>query len=188
MANDSTEALDDVFLALSDRARRAMVDRLAQGEASGTELARRGDHTMPTSIPDTIEQTPTTGSRPTRWWLAYGAVVLAIITSAAFGVLSLVAPTAFLSMVGVRTAHMDVSAQVFAAYTGARELAIAGTLLVLLVMRATRGLAAVMLLAALANGFDVGHALLSQRWAQLPGALLFAILYLAAAIWLFNRR
>ena len=43
------------------------------------------------------------------------------------------------------------------------------------------------LLAALANGFDAGHALLSQTWFQLPGALVFAIAYLAAALWLFNR-
>ena len=54
------------------------------------------------------------------------------------------------------------------------------------VLRAPRGLAAVMPFAALANGFDAGHALLAQRWFQLPGALLFAIVYLAAALWLFK--
>ena len=47
MANDSAEVLDDVFLALSDPTRRAILDRLAQGEASGTELARP----FPISVP-----------------------------------------------------------------------------------------------------------------------------------------
>ena len=138
-------------------------------------------------VSDTTTQTNSTVSRNAGWWLAHSAIVLAIVTSAIFGVLSLVAPAAFLSIVGVQTAQVDASAQVFAAYTGARELAIALTLLVLLVLRAPRGLAAVMLLAALANGFDAGHALLSQAWFQLPGALLFAIVYLAAARWLFTR-
>ena len=138
-------------------------------------------------VSDTTRQTNLAGSRHLGWWLAHGAIVLAIVTSAVFGVLSLVAPAAFLSIVGMQTAQVNASAQVFAAYTGARELAIALTLLVLLVLRAPRGLAAVMLLAALANGFDAGHALLSQTWFQLAGALVFAIVYLAAALWLFNR-
>ncbi|HEV2461269.1 MAG TPA: metalloregulator ArsR/SmtB family transcription factor [Ktedonobacterales bacterium] len=47
MANDSIAILDDVFLALSDPTRRAILDRLAQGEASGTELARP----FPISVP-----------------------------------------------------------------------------------------------------------------------------------------
>lgn len=40
MVNHSSERLDTVFLALADPTRRAILDRLAQGEASGTELAR----------------------------------------------------------------------------------------------------------------------------------------------------
>lgn len=40
MVNDSSQQLDTVFLALSDPTRRAILERLAQGEASGTELAR----------------------------------------------------------------------------------------------------------------------------------------------------
>jgi DNA-binding transcriptional ArsR family regulator len=40
MVNDSSQLLDAVFLALSDPTRRAILERLAQGEASGTELAR----------------------------------------------------------------------------------------------------------------------------------------------------
>jgi hypothetical protein len=136
---------------------------------------------------DTTVQASLVNDRSVGWWLAYGAVILAVVTSAAFGVLSLFAPSAFLAIVGVQGAQLNASAQVFAAYTGARELAIAVTLLVLLVTRASRGLAAVLLLAALANGFDFVHAVITQRWFQAPGALVFAIIYLAAAVWLFNR-
>ncbi len=40
MVNDSAERLNTVFLALADPTRRAILERLAHGEASGTELAR----------------------------------------------------------------------------------------------------------------------------------------------------
>ena len=40
MVNDSSEQLTTIFLALADPTRRAILERLAHGEASGTELAR----------------------------------------------------------------------------------------------------------------------------------------------------
>jgi DNA-binding transcriptional ArsR family regulator len=40
MVNDTLEQLDSIFLALSHPTRRAILDRLTEGEASGTELAR----------------------------------------------------------------------------------------------------------------------------------------------------
>jgi DNA-binding transcriptional ArsR family regulator len=40
MVNDSSEHLTTVFFALADPTRRAILERLRQGEASGTELAR----------------------------------------------------------------------------------------------------------------------------------------------------
>jgi DNA-binding transcriptional ArsR family regulator len=40
MVNDSSERLTTVFLALADPTRRAILERLARGEASGTELAQ----------------------------------------------------------------------------------------------------------------------------------------------------
>jgi len=40
MVNDSSEQLTTVFLALADPTRRAILERLKHGEASGTELAR----------------------------------------------------------------------------------------------------------------------------------------------------
>jgi DNA-binding transcriptional ArsR family regulator len=40
MVNNSSEQLTTVFFALADPTRRAILERLAKGEASGTELAR----------------------------------------------------------------------------------------------------------------------------------------------------
>jgi DNA-binding transcriptional ArsR family regulator len=40
MVNDPSEQLTTIFLALADPTRRAILARLARGEASGTELAR----------------------------------------------------------------------------------------------------------------------------------------------------
>ncbi len=40
MVNDSSEQLTTIFVALADPTRRAILERLAHGEASGTELAR----------------------------------------------------------------------------------------------------------------------------------------------------
>jgi DNA-binding transcriptional ArsR family regulator len=40
MVNDSAEQLTTVFFALADPTRRAILEHLVQGEASGTELAR----------------------------------------------------------------------------------------------------------------------------------------------------
>jgi DNA-binding transcriptional ArsR family regulator len=40
MVNDPTEQLTTIFLALADPTRRAILERLRHGEASGTELAQ----------------------------------------------------------------------------------------------------------------------------------------------------
>lgn len=40
MVNDSSEQLTTIFFALADPTRRAILEHLAHGEASGTELAR----------------------------------------------------------------------------------------------------------------------------------------------------
>ena len=47
MVNDSSKQLSTVFLAIADPTRRAILERLAHGEASGTELARP----FPISVP-----------------------------------------------------------------------------------------------------------------------------------------
>ena len=50
MVNDSPEHLTTAFFALVDPTRRAILARLAQGEASGTELAR----SFSISVPDQL--------------------------------------------------------------------------------------------------------------------------------------
>ncbi len=40
MVNETSEQLTTIFLALADPTRRAILERLTQGEASGTELAQ----------------------------------------------------------------------------------------------------------------------------------------------------
>ena len=40
MVNDSIEQLSTIFMALADPTRRAILERLARGEASGSELAQ----------------------------------------------------------------------------------------------------------------------------------------------------
>ena len=142
---------------------------------------------MKNDLPVATGPASDTDKRSVGRWLVSGVVTLAVVTGAIFGALSLFAPASFLSIVGVHSEQVSASAQVYAAYTGTRELAIAVTLVVLLVMRATRGLAAVMLLTALANALDVVHALAVQRWVQVPGALVFAVVYFATAVWLFRR-
>lgn len=47
MVNDASEQLDAVFFALADPTRRAILERMAHGETSGTELARP----FPISVP-----------------------------------------------------------------------------------------------------------------------------------------
>ena len=47
MVNNSTEQLSTIFFALADPTRRAILEHLARGEASGTELARPFSISMP---------------------------------------------------------------------------------------------------------------------------------------------
>jgi hypothetical protein len=114
-------------------------------------------------------------------------VVLGALITGAVGVLSLVAPATFLAVIGHRGAHVTASTQIFASYTGARELAIAVALVILLALRSTRVLPGLMVVTAGANILDVADALVNGRWAQVPGAFVFALAFLAAAAWLFKQ-
>src|SRR5262245_10801174 len=120
-------------------------------------------------------------------WLVRGVVVLGAVANGVVGALSLVAPGTFLGAVGHPDEPLSAGVQVFAAYTGTRDLAVALLLLVLLAARSTRLLAGVVLLVALTNTLDVLDAIASQRWAQVPGALAFAVVFVAVAIWLLRR-
>ena len=120
-------------------------------------------------------------------WLIRGVVVLGAVVNGVVGALSLIAPRTFLGAVGQPDEPLSAGVQVFAAYTGTRDLAVALLLLVLLAARSTRLLAGVVLLVALTNTLDGLDALASQRWAQVPGAFVFAVVFTAVAIWLLRR-
>jgi hypothetical protein len=111
-------------------------------------------------------------------------VVVGALLNAVVGVLSLFAPQLFLSSVGLAGAEVTAAARLFADYTAARDLAIAGVLLGLLARRSTGGLPSVLVLVGAANVIDALVGVASQRWAQVPGSLVFAAAYLATAAWL----
>jgi hypothetical protein len=100
------------------------------------------------------------------------------------GALSLLSPAGFLALVGEGRQDLSPGIVVFASYAGARELAIAVALLVLLAARAVPALVGVLVVAAVVNALDVGGAVLADRWVQVPGAVIFTIAYASAAIWL----
>lgn len=117
--------------------------------------------------------------------LVAAVIVLSAVVNVAAGVLSLVAPAAFLAAIGHRGERLTTGTHIFAAYTGARELALGVTLLVLLALRSTRVLPSLLAMTALANALDGVAALASQRWEQAPGPVVFAIILLVAARCLF---
>ncbi len=130
------------------------------------------------------------GTRPgsgALWWTSATIVVAGALVLGTVGLLSLFSPGAVLALVGHAGEQPSPGTRVFADYTGTRDVAIAVVLVVLLAMRSSRALPAVLLLAALANGLDAVVALASQRWPQLPGALGFAIAFLVAAVLLSRR-
>lgn len=120
-------------------------------------------------------------------WLVAAVIILGALITGLVGLLSLVAPTAFLAAIGHSGAHLTAGTQIFAAYTGARELAIAVALVVLLALHSTRVLPGLMVVTAGANLLDVVDALAAGRWVQVPGALVFALAFLAAAAWLVKQ-
>jgi len=121
------------------------------------------------------------------WWTSATIVVAGALVLGTAGLLSLFAPGAMLALVGHAGDQPSPGTRVFADYFGTRDVAIAVALLVLLAVRSSRALPAVLLLAALANGLDAVVALTAQRWPQLPGALGFAIAFLVAAVLLSRR-
>lgn len=114
-------------------------------------------------------------------------VVLGALLTAAAGLASIFAPQVFLAAVGVSSEPINAGTEIFARYTGARDVALAVMLLILVAVRSRRVLAALVVATALANALDCALDLVAQRWPAAPGPFLFAILYLAAAAWLFRQ-
>lgn len=120
-------------------------------------------------------------------WLVGLVVVLGALINALVGLLSFFAPTTFLTVIGHRGEPLTEGVRIFAAYTGARDLAVAVALAVLLAMRSRRVLPGLLATVAAANALDGVAALAFRRWAQVPGSFVFALAFVAAAIWLFKQ-
>ena len=82
---------------------------------------------------------------------------------------------------------MTEAARVYADYLFARNLALAVMVLLLLAIRARRGLAGFMVLIALIQLIDVGDDLARGEWLLIPGLLVFAIVFLLGAWRLFGQ-
>ena len=113
-------------------------------------------------------------------------VVLGALLMGAAGLTSIFAPQAFLIAVGVSGEPINAGTEVFARYTGTRDVALAVMLLILVAVRSRRVLAGLVVATALANALDCALDLVAQRWPAAPGPFLVAVLYFAAAAWLFR--
>src|SRR5215468_162111 len=114
-------------------------------------------------------------------------VVLGAVLMGAAGLASIFAPQVFLSAVGVGGVPINAGTEIFASYTGARDLALAVMLVILVAVRSRRVLAGLVVATALANALDCALDLVAQRWPAAPGPFLLAVLYLAVAVWLIRQ-
>lgn len=119
-------------------------------------------------------------------WPVWIVVTVGALLSLSIGLLGLLAPTNLFAVLGHGGEPITDLTRQLAAYVGARELVI-GVALVALLLRRSPALPIVMILFAASNALDSIDALAFHRWAQLPGAVLFAIAFFAAALWLTRR-
>lgn len=113
-------------------------------------------------------------------------VILGALLIGAAGLASIFAPQVVLTAVGVSGVPINAGTEIFARYTGARDVALAVMLLILVAARSRRVLAGLVVATALANALDCVFDLVAQRWPAAPGPFSFAVLYLAAAAWLIR--
>jgi hypothetical protein len=125
------------------------------------------------------------GANVTRlpWWAT--AIVIVCATLMALG-----AAIALLSPAMLIGPHANISPAntVYADYLASRNLAIAIMLLCMLAISARRGLASVLLLAALVQIIDAGFDCFEGRWTIAPAVLLLSLMLSAAANTVSRRR
>lgn len=114
-------------------------------------------------------------------------VVLGALFIGAAGLVSIFAPQVLLTSVGVSGEPINAGTDIFARYTGTRDVALGAALLALVAVRSRRVLAGLVAVTALANALDGAFDLVVQRWPAAPGPFVFAIFYLAAAVWLVRQ-
>ncbi len=108
------------------------------------------------------------------------AVVGALLTGAA-GAISLSSPGTLLKAVGEGGQSVNAATQIFANYTGTRNLAAALVLLTLVAVRSRRVLAGLLITVGLTNVLDAITDLAAKRWPAVPGPIILAIAFVAAA-------
>jgi hypothetical protein len=114
-------------------------------------------------------------------------VVLGALFIGAAGLVSIFAPQVLLTAVGVSGESINAGTDTFARYTGTRDVALGAALLALVAVRSRRVLAGLVVVTALANALDGAVDLVAERWPEAPGPFVFAIFYLAAAVWLVRQ-
>jgi len=152
----------------------------------GTDVVRQqGDTTGTTGSGNSHAQA--TGESVSVARLVDIVVVLVAVLMGAAGLASIFAPQVLLIAVGVNGVPINAGTEIFARYTGARDVALAVMLLILVAVRSRRVLAGLMVATALANALDCASDLVAQRWPAAPGPFVVAVLYLAAAAWLVRQ-
>lgn len=149
-------------------------------------VRHEGDPTATEAEPETSPARASGGSVSVAL-LVDVVVVLGALFIGAAGLVSIFAPQVLLTAVGVSGEPINAGTDVFARYTGTRDLALGAALLALVAIRSRRVLAALVVVTALANALDGALDLVVQRWPAAPGPFVFAIFYLAAAVWLLRQ-
>jgi hypothetical protein len=126
--------------------------------------------------------TPQAGSEPrptasTPWWVST-IVILGALLTAAGGIIAQVHP-ALLLRAGDQ---VTPAAHVYAGYLVSRNLALAVMLLAVLVLRARRVLAGLMVLTAVIQLIDAVVDAAGGRWTLVPGVMVFGVAFLVGAV------
>jgi hypothetical protein len=114
-------------------------------------------------------------SGPATWVSA--SVIVGAVLMAAGAVIAMVRPAMLVSP----NAEITAAVRVYAGYLVSRNLALAGMLVAMLVVRAHSILRGLMVLTALIQLFDAGMDLLEGRWTIVPGVLVFAVVFFLGA-------
>lgn len=106
------------------------------------------------------------------WWLSAIVIVGALLTAAG-GILALIRPETLLES----GQHMNQAAHIYGNYLVSRNLALAVALVVMLLLRSRRVLAALMVLVALVQCMDAVGDATTGRASLLPIVLVFALAF-----------
>lgn len=128
------------------------------------------------SLKDAIVKRRAASGEPIAWWLRLVVVVGAFLTAAG-AVIALIHPAMLVSP----RDEINEAVHIYAGYLVARNLAIAGLLVVLLLLRANRALGNLMALVGFIQILDACMDAAEGRWAIAPGVVVFGLVFLVGA-------